>query len=86
MINCLSVIILQVLSPRNGYVLVAKEIPIIMINCLCLYCRFCPRSNGYVLATIEIRVGHELTVYVNFAGSVSKKWLCVGRKGDTSGS
>ena len=26
MINCLSVIILQVLSPRNGYVLAAKEI------------------------------------------------------------
>ena len=26
MINCLSVLILQVLSPRNGYVLAAKEI------------------------------------------------------------
>ena len=26
MINCLSLFILQVLSPRNGYVLAAKEI------------------------------------------------------------
>ena len=59
MINCLPMIILQVLSPRNGYVLSARE----------------------------IRVGHDkLSTYDYIAGSVPKKWLCIGREGDTSGS
>ena len=59
MINWLSLFILQVLFPRNGYVLAAKE----------------------------IRVGHDkLSISVYIAGSVPKKWLCVGCQGDTSGS
>ena len=58
-INCLSMFILQVLSPRNGYVLAAKD----------------------------IQVGHDkLSISVYIAGSVPKKWLCVGCQGDTSGS
>ena len=43
-----------------------------MINCLCLYCRFChsPR-NGYVLAAKEIQVGHDkLSTSIYIAGSV----------------
>ena len=59
MINFLPMFILQVLSPRNGYIVAAQE----------------------------IRMGHDkLSICVYIAGSVTKKWLCVCRQGDTSGS
>ena len=70
MINCLSVFILQVLSPGNGYV--PRRRKLVMINCLSLFILqvLSPR-NGYVLAAKEIGVGYDkLSIYVYVAGSV----------------
>ena len=71
MINCPFLFILQVLSPRNGYVLAAKEKRVGHDKLSLFILQVLSPRNGNVLAAKEIRVGHDkLSISVYIAGSV----------------
>ena len=71
MINCLSLFILQILSPRNGYVLATKKIRVGHDKLSMFILQVMSLRNGYVLAAKEILVGHDkLSTCVNIAGFV----------------
>ena len=56
---CTLRVILQDLSPRNGYVLAAKEIRVGHDKLSMVILQVLSPRNGYVLAAKEIRVGHD---------------------------